>query len=77
MECEQILNVLFFIYRYIDLTNIRHKLIPLFETDFCQVVGLVKRNEKFYAQCIILILSTLTKEMLKNIVLVIIFQSQT
>ena len=53
MECEQILDVLFFIYRYIDLTNIRHKLIPLFETDFCQVVGLEKRNEKFYAQCII------------------------
>ena len=48
MECEQIPNVLFFIYKYIDLTNIRHKLIPLFETDFCQVVGLEKRNEKFY-----------------------------
>ena len=53
MECEQILNVLFFIYRYIDLTNIRHALIPPFETDFCQVAGLEKRNEKFHAQCII------------------------
>ena len=53
MECEQILDVLFFIYRYIDLTNIRHELIPPLETDFCQVVGLEKRNEKFYAQCII------------------------
>ena len=53
MECEQILDALFFIYRYIHLTNILHELIPPFETDFCQVVGLVKRNEKFYAQCII------------------------
>ena len=53
MECEQMLNVLFFIYRYIDLTNIRHALIPPFETDFCQVAGLEKRNEKFHAQCII------------------------